>query len=75
MKKKSFLIFILIFFFSLNNCSLNKNSKFWNKNSKKTDLAKKNKLLNNKNIDNSYDIIKKQIIDYGKKKGFPDINN
>ena len=75
MIKKTFLISILIIFFSLNNCSLNKNSNFWNEKSNNIDLAKNNKVLDNKNIDISYDMVKKRIIDYSKKKDFPDINN
>ena len=62
----------------MNNCSLNPNSKFWNKNSSN---SKKISINDDDNIntieieDKSYKKIKDEIIEYGKNKDFPDINN
>ena len=70
--------FIIIIFLFLNNCSLNPNSKFWNENSINSKKIVKNDDNNINTIDiedKSYKKIKDEIIEYGKNKDFPDINN
>ena len=64
-------ITITILFILINSCSLNKNSKFWSQNSSNF----KNSKISNEINDNSFELIKEQIIEYGKNKDFPDINN
>ncbi len=73
MKDKFFLLCVILI---LSGCSLNHNSKFWNDEANNT-----NKIIQNNDNDNasevlnkSYNLMKKQVIDYGKKKDFPDIN-
>ena len=73
MKDKFFLICVILFF---SGCSLNPNSKFWS-----DEVNNNNKIIQYNSNDNtsevlnkSYDLMKKQVIDYGKKKDFPDIN-
>ena len=73
MKDKFFLLCVILI---LSGCSLNQNSKFWNDEANNT-----NKIIQNNDNDNasevlnkSYNLMKKQVIDYGKKKDFPDIN-
>ena len=72
------LVFILFIFFILNNCSLNKDSKYWTE-----DVVKKNKdqkklskvLKKSDDIRNmTYDEYKIYIDDYTKKSKYPDIN-
>tara|TARA_B100000131_G_scaffold60899_2_gene56649 strand:+ start:430 stop:654 length:225 start_codon:yes stop_codon:yes gene_type:complete len=69
--------YIVSLFLFLNCCSLNTKSKFWNEETKNINITESNEVFDDKNkdINNSYNIIKKQIIDYGKNKDFPDINN
>ncbi len=64
-------ITITILFILINSCSLNKNSKFWSQNSSNF----KNSKISNEINDNSFELTKQQIIEYGKNKDFPDINN
>ena len=72
------LVFILFIFFVLNNCSLNKDSKYWTE-----DVVKKNEdqkklsevLKKSEDITNmTYDEYKIYIDDYTKKSKYPDIN-
>jgi len=72
------LAFVFFIFFILNNCSLNKDSKYWTE-----DVVKKNEdqkklsevLKKSKDITNmSYDEYKIYIDDYTKKSKYPDIN-
>ena len=72
------LVFIIFIFFLLNNCSLNKDSKYWTE-----DVGKKNEdqkklsevLKKSEDITNmSYDEYKIYIDDYTKKSKYPDIN-
>jgi len=72
------IFFIIIIFLILNNCSLNPNSKFWNENSNNSKKMAKNDYDNIDTIeieDKTYKKIKDEIIEYGKNKDFPDINN
>ena len=71
------IFFIIIIFLFLNNCSLNPNSKFWNENSKNMNINQNDDNKNNsiEIVSGSYKKIKKEIIEYGKNKDFPDINN
>ena len=72
------LVFILFIFFVLNNCSLNKDSKYWTEDviKKSEDQKKLSKLLKkSEDITNmSYDEYKIYIDDYTKKSKYPDIN-
>ena len=72
------LFFIFFIFFLLNNCSLNKDSKYWTE-----DVVKKNEdqkklsevLKKSDDITNmTYDEYKIYIDDYTKKSKYPDIN-
>ena len=70
--------FIIIICLLASNCSFNKNSKFWNErsnNNKKIVQANNYKLETLEIEDKSYKKIKDEIIEYGKNKDFPDINN
>ena len=71
-------VFIIFIIFLLNNCSLNKDSKYWTE-----DLVKKSKdqeklsevLKKSDDITNmTYDEYKIYIDDYTKKSKYPDIN-
>ena len=71
-------VFIIFIIFLLNNCSLNKDSKYWTE-----DVVKKNKdqkklskvLKKSDDITNmTYDEYKIYIDDYTKKSKYPDIN-
>ena len=72
------LVFILFIFFVLNNCSLNKDSKYWtedvikkSKDQKKlSNVLKKSEEITNMNF-GEYEIY---IDDYVKKSKYPDIN-
>tara|TARA_B100000902_G_scaffold89790_1_gene93545 strand:- start:1514 stop:1741 length:228 start_codon:yes stop_codon:yes gene_type:complete len=71
-------IFFLIIFLFLNNCSLNKDSKYWNEN---TIENKENKKKLSKILKKTDDIMKMSIEeyeiyidDYTKKSKYPDIN-
>ena len=74
---KKLLSFFLLIFLS-NSCSFNPNSNFWNE-----DPIKVNNNNQNNNFkessgeiqDSSYKLLKDRIIEYGKNKDFPDINN
>ena len=72
------LVFILFIFFVLNNCSLNKDSKYWTEDViKKSEDRKKlsNVLKKSEEITNmSYDEYNIYIDDYTKKSKYPDIN-
>ena len=72
------LVFILFIFFVLNNCSLNKDSKYWTEDviKKSKDQKKLSKVLKkSEDITNmSYDEYKIYIDDYTKKSKYPDIN-
>ena len=72
------IIFIFFLFFLLNNCSLNKDSKYWTKDvAKKIEDQKKlsEVLKKSEDITNmSYDEYKIYIDDYTKKSKYPDIN-
>ena len=72
------LVFILFIFFVLNNCSLNKDSKYWTEDviKKNEDQKKLSELLKkSEDITNmSYDEYKIYIDDYTKKSKYPDIN-
>ena len=72
------LVFIFFLFFLFNNCSLNKDSKYWTE-----DVVKKSQdqkklfetLKKSEDITNmSYDEYKIYIDDYTKKSKYPDIN-
>ena len=72
------LVFFFFIYFLLNNCSLNKDSKYWTQ-----DVVKKNEdqkklsevLKKSEDITNmSYDEYKIYIDDYTKKSKYPDIN-
>ena len=72
------LVFIFFIFFILNNCSFNKDSKYWTE-----DVVKKNEdqkklsevLKKSEDITNmTYDEYKIYIDDYTKKSKYPDIN-
>jgi hypothetical protein len=72
------LVFIFFIFFILNNCSLNKDSKYWTEDvvKKREDQKKLSKVLKkSEDITNmSYDEYKIYIDDYTKKSKYPDIN-
>ena len=72
------LVFIFLIFFILNNCSLNKDSKYWTEDvvKKSEDQKKLSKVLKkSEDITNmSYDEYKIYIDDYTKKSKYPDIN-
>ena len=72
------LVFVFFIFLILNNCSLNKDSKYWTE-----DVVKKNEdqkklsevLKKSEDITNmTYDEYKIYIDDYTKKSKYPDIN-
>ena len=72
------LVFFFFIYFLLNNCSLNKDSKYWTE-----DVVKKNEdqkklsevLKKSEDITNmTYDEYKIYIDDYTKKSKYPDIN-
>ena len=71
-------IFIFFIFFLLNNCSLNKDSKYWAEDAiKKSEDQKKlsEVLKKSEDITNmTYDQYKIYIDDYTKKSKYPDIN-
>ena len=70
--------FIIIICLLASNCSFNKNSKFWNEgsnNNKKIVQTNDYKVETLEIEDKSYKKIKDEIIEYGKNKDFPDINN
>ncbi len=72
------IFFIIIFFLLVSNCSFNTNSNFWNKgsnNNKKIVQTNNYKVETIEIEDKSYKKIKNEIIEYGKNKDFPDINN
>ena len=72
------LVFIFFIFFILNNCSLNKDSKYWTEDvvkksedqNKLSEVLKKSEDITNMN----YDEYKIYIDDYTKKSKYPDIN-
>jgi hypothetical protein len=72
------LVFIFFIFFILNNCSLNKDSKYWTEDvvKKSEDKKKLSKTLKKSDdITNmTYDEYKIYIDDYTKKSKYPDIN-
>ena len=72
------LAYILFIFFVLNNCSLNRDSKYWTEDVIKKSLDKKklsNVLKKSEDITNmSYDEYKIYIDDYTKKSKYPDIS-
>ena len=72
------LVFIFFIFFILNNCSLNKDSKYWTEDvvKKSEDQKKISEVLKkSEDITNmSYDEYKIYIDDYTKKSKYPDIN-
>ena len=72
------LAFIFFIFFLLNNCSLNKDSKYWTEDVVKTSEDQKELtevLKKSEDITNmSYDEYKIYIDDYTKKSKYPDIN-
>ena len=72
------LVFIFFIFFILNNCSLNKDSKYWTEDVvKKSEDQKKlfEVLKKSEDITNmSYDEYKIYIDEYTKKSKYPDIN-
>jgi hypothetical protein len=72
------LVFIFLIFFILNNCSLNKDSKYWTEDVvKKSEGQKKlsEVLKKSEDITNmTYDEYKIYIDDYTKKSKYPDIN-
>ena len=72
------LVFIFFIFFLLNNCSLNKDSKYWTEDvvKKSEDKKKLSKTLKKSDdITNmTYDEYKIYIDDYTKKSKYPDIN-
>ncbi len=71
------LIFIL-FFFILNNCSLNKDSKFWTENSmkKKVSIDELEKIMKKSNdlLSLSFNEYRIFINEFNKKSKFPDIS-
>ncbi len=71
------LIFIL-FFFILNNCSLNKDSKFWTENSmkKKVSIEELEKIMKKSNdlLSLSFNEYRIFINEFNKKSKFPDIS-
>ena len=72
------LVFIFFIFFILNNCSLNKDSKYWTEDvvKKSEDQKKLSEVLKkSEDITNMiYDEYKIYIDDYTKKSKYPDIN-
>ena len=73
-----FYIILCLFFLFLNNCSLNKDSKYWTEDvvKKSEDKKKLSKVLKKSDdITNmTYDEYKIYIDDYTKKSKYPDIN-
>ena len=71
------IFFIIFAALVLSNCSFSPNSKFWNENSKNMNINQNDDNKNNsiEIVSGSYKKIKKEIIEYGKNKDFPDINN
>ena len=71
------IFFIIVAALVLSNCSFSPNSKFWNENSKNMNINQNDDNKNNsiEIVSGSYKKIKKEIIEYGKNKDFPDINN
>jgi len=71
-------IFFLIIFLFLNNCSLNKDSKYWNENTikNKENEKKLSKILKKKDDIMNMSIQEYEIYidDYTKKSKYPDIN-
>ena len=71
-------VFIIFIIFLLNNCSLNKDSKYWTEDGvkKSEDQKKLSKVLKkSEDITNmSYDEYKIYIDDYIKKSKYPDLN-
>jgi len=72
------LIFILSAFLLLTNCSLNSDSKFWNKDLSDKSISEK-KIFNfpkntSYSTEMSFDEFKNYIDDYTKKSKYPDIN-
>ena len=72
------LVFIFFIFFILNNCSLNKDSKYWTEDvvNKSEDKKKLSEVLKkSEDITNmTFDEYKIYIDDYTKKSKYPDIN-
>ena len=72
------IVFIFLIILLLNNCSLNKDSKYWTEDvvKKREDQKKLSKVLKkSEDITNmSYDEYKIYIDDYTKKSKYPDIN-
>jgi hypothetical protein len=72
------LVFIFFIFFFLNNCSLNKDSKYWTEDMVKKSEGKKklSKVLKKSDdiMNMTYDEYKIYIDDYTKKSKYPDIN-
>ena len=68
-------IVILFFFLLINNCSLNKNSKYWNVTKRKNDQKKLSEIL--KKADDITTMTEKEyeifIDDFTKKSKYPDI--
>jgi hypothetical protein len=72
------LVFIFFIIFFLNNCSLNKDSKYWTEDvikksedqKKLSEVLKKSEVITNM----TYDEYKIYIYDYTKKSKYPDIN-
>ena len=71
-------VFIFFIFFILNNCSLNKDSKYWTEDlvKKSEDNKKLSKVLKKSEdiMNMTYDEYKIYIDDYTKKSKYPDIN-
>ena len=65
-------IIIIISFLSLYSCSLNSNSSYWNNKNEDDIFVKNDKKDTNKN---NFDEIKSNIIEYGKKSEFPNIED
>jgi uncharacterized membrane protein YvbJ len=72
------IVFIFFIFLFLNNCSLNKDSKYWKDDalSESKDQKKLSKILKKSDdiIKMTYDDYKIYIDDYTKKSKYPDIN-
>ena len=58
-----------------NNCSFNANSDFWNEEKNVTSKINKDNKKSDVNKDFSFEKLKEEIIEYGKNKDFPDIND
>ena len=63
---------IIISFLSLYSCSLNSNSSYWDNKNEDDIFVKNDKNDTNKN---NFDEIKSNIIEYGKKSEFPNIED